>query len=135
MKTTIEETKISSEEDLNAYAELLRKNGFTIIAPDEPSKWFHFMKDNKFGSVGISHWKWLVNFGAEHKPCREAGTSFSVLHEVDRDTNLTLENAIKTLKEPIWPGYVKHVKRYASIEDYLSVATNRILGNRIFKPL
>lgn len=135
MKTTIEETKISSEADLNAYADLLRRNGFTIIAPEKPSKWFHFMRDNKFGNVQLSGWMGLVNFGTDHRPCHECGTGFSVLHEVDRETSLTVENAVKTINAPVWREYFGVAKKYTSIEDYLSVATNRILGNRIFEPI
>jgi hypothetical protein len=129
MKTEL----ISSEHDLNEFAALLRRNGFTILTPKKPSTYFTFMKDSAFGHVSINHFKWLVDFGTVHKPSKENGTGFSVLREADRETSLTLDNANKTLAASCSMG--RNVKRYTGIEDYMSIATNRILGNRAFAPI
>lgn len=117
-------TSITKNEELNEYAELLRNNGFTIIAPKESSTYYHFEKDNKFGYCQYDLFRG-VTFTTVHKPCRECGTGFGM--EYDRDKELlplSVETALQTANTfaPQWASRsdVKAIRKYTNIADFIS---------------
>lgn len=115
---------ITKHPELNEYAELLRNNGFTIIAPKEISTYYHFEKDNKFGYCQYDHFRG-VTFTTVHKPCGECGTGFGM--EDDRDNELlplSVETALQTTNTfaPHWASSsdVKAIRKYTDIADFIS---------------
>ena len=140
-------TPISSQDDLNEYADLLRRNGFTIIAVTKPGHSFTFEKDGNFGNIEAGYfYRSMANFSTEHKPSKGNGSGFGFRRDLDRSTALTLQNAIDCLK------YASHattarkagfrtrsgekaepVKKWGSVQEYAESHT--ILGWRIYPPI
>lgn len=120
MKTTTLTTPVSKDQALNDYAALLLANGFTIIAPEKISTYFHFSKDNKIGYVQ-KHYYEGYTFSTVHKPCKEVGTGFR-FSEPDFDS-LTLENAINCINcyAPEWAKVSDRnaVKKYESLDAFI----------------
>jgi hypothetical protein len=113
---------ISKNEELNEYAQLLLDNGFTIIAPKEPSTYYHFEKDNKIGYCQYDRLRG-VTFTSVHKPCRECGTGFGL--EDDRNNqllSLSVDSALATINcfAPGWASMtdLKAVVKYKDIAEF-----------------
>lgn len=126
MKTT---KTITTDEGLNYLAEELIKKGFSIIAPGNPSTYFHFFKDGKMGYVQKSYF-FGYDFSLSCKPSRETGTGSGIMQEVAP----TIENAIKTINTP-FPVYNRNTKPkfWESPEEYISYPVNQILKPYIIK--
>lgn len=116
-------TQFVKDEDLNNFANLLLDNGYTLIHPNEQSSYFHFFKDGALGYVQTLGG--CVSFTSEHKPCREAGTGYSVLRAAWRN-ELTLENAAKTCQRIICneDRASGNVKFWASPEEFANSPFN-----------
>lgn len=114
-----DQKEISKYSDLNDFASLLLANGYVIIHPSKPSSYFHFFKDGAMGYVQNESLGGGVSFSSNHKPCKEAGTGYSVLRDIDRK-GLTLENAEKACKRIIWPEHSGKVKFWESPDQFIN---------------
>ena len=128
------ETIATKNEELNKFAQLLRDNGFTIIAPKENSTYFHFAINDYIGYVQDNRFEGYI-FSTVHKPCKECGTGF---RSIDPDwSNLTVENAIHTaqLIAPQWAKKIDReaVKKYKDVADFINNWMRK--DSRVFEPV
>ena len=113
---------ITKNEELNEYAQLLLDNGFTIIAPKEPSTYYHFSIDNKIGYCQYDKFMG-VTFTTVHKPCRECGTGFGMEDDRDKELlTLSVKSALETVNTfaPAWANRndVKAIKKYKDVAEF-----------------
>lgn len=117
METTLNITKY---QDMNDFAALLLQYGYTIIANVKPSSYFHFFKDGAMGYIQDEYLGGGVSFSSDHKPCKHAGTGYSILQNVDRD-QMTLISAEKACRRVIWPEHAHQgVKFWESPEEFIN---------------
>lgn len=122
--TTKKQTQIA---ELTKFSNELKDNGFNvIISAKHPFEWIFFEKDGKFGEVSPDHF-FNYNFATVHKPCRECGTGYGI----DRESKLTIDNALKTLVfAPYWATQkdMKAIVKYNNIEDFINSTHNKWAG-------
>jgi hypothetical protein len=101
---------------LTDYAETLRKEGYTIMAAENPEyTWFWGMKDNKFFTVDADK-HGLFNLSTDHKPSKGLGSGFRVW---DRILNPDITHAEKALNRPSWANRYSGIKYYNSVEEFM----------------
>lgn len=123
-------TDVKIHPELQAFADELKANGFTIFFYTPSGSQctdMHFEKGEKIGYVHQDYYKNGWNFGTVNKPCHYQGTGYRLLSEVP----LTIENAEKTLAAPLICNFVSNkgrshtdssasVKAYASADEYMN---------------
>lgn len=117
--------KKEKTEQLTAFCEVLKENGFDVLRPLNPeyNTWIKIHKDGNFGSICCSNYSGF-DFNTVHKPCRECGTGYVI----ETETDITIENAKKTLIfAPNWATSkdIKAIKKYKDINDFLSSTHNK----------
>lgn len=123
--------RIAKTECINAFAELLLQNGFSIMKNVEPVDYFFFELNGNIGYVQYDRMCGF-HFGTVHRPCREVGTGYRIHSDIDAPT---IQHAKDCFAYWAYSNDVKHVKKYKGWEDYYSVATNRILKTEIIQPV
>lgn len=110
--------EFTKDKELAEYGQLLMDAGFTIIAPVEPSTWFHFYKDGNFGYVQYEKWRGY-SFSSTHKPCRECGTGFGIHDDISNPTVKMAEDSF--IFAPRWASHKQcaAIKKYSSIEEFI----------------
>lgn len=111
---------VSTIQELNEYAHLLRQNGFTIITPEKQSTYFFFAISDQIGYVQTDRFL-CTTFSTVHKPCKECGTGFRYSEEY---AELNLANAAGCAV-CIAPGWAKRsdvfaVRKYKNVADFTS---------------
>jgi len=110
--------------NLIEFTQLLKDNGFSVIAPAKYDEWIYFFKDGNFGTVSKDRIHGF-DFSTVHKPCRECGTGYRV---TDNFAELTIENANKSLcHHPNWakPSGVKAIRKYSTIDEFINHPNNK----------
>lgn len=103
-------------EQLTAFAQLLKDNGFTVlIDANHPFNWVYFEKGGLFGDVQPDGFS-LFNFGSAHIPSRSHGTGLST----EQHTELTIENAIDAINRRGW-GHIPAIKHYQNVEHFIKL--------------
>lgn len=117
--------KLTTLPELDAFARLLKENGFEVILSREPRKYFNFFKNGRLGYVQKAFLTGGYDFNTVHIPCEEYGNAFGVYDGVE----LTLKNAEFTLHTPVWANlFGGKVVRYKSAEHYIE-------KNKVFSEL
>jgi len=81
--------------ELKQFAETLRAAGFDVYVPNnETSQYFKFRKDGHWGYVQENTYRMGYDFSTVHRASRANGTG----HVYKQETELTLENAERTIK-------------------------------------
>ena len=123
---------------LAEFVKELKENGFKVYTSDKKDKyaWIHFVKDDKIGYCQIGYFG-HYSFETVHKPCKEAGTGFSVYDETNEPT---IQKANECLV--IAPGWAINRKKYGANvrdnkiikyknwDDYISLPINQILKEK-----
>lgn len=119
MNTTKPTKKQIIHEELKAFAEYLKSDGFTVfVSKTHPFEWLHYEKNGSFATVQPDGFLGY-NFGTDNKPCKEIGTGISVVQGVD----LNLKHANDSLIRPHGFDY-KNVKFYKDAEDFINSSCN-----------
>ena len=119
--------KITTNETLNQLAESLNNEGFQIIVPLKPSKYFHYFKDGKMCYVQVAYFGGF-DFSLDCKPRKDTGSGVQILTNVDA----TIENALKVFNStyPHW-AYKQTPSYWETAEQFVNNSLNKILGDYI----
>lgn len=109
----LKQKQLTSLPELDAFALLLKENGFEVILSDKPRSYFHFAKNGNIGYVQKSYFSGY-DFSINYKPTAKFGTGYNYKQMVD----LSLETAEKTLNRKKYPIEGK-VQFYESANEYI----------------
>jgi hypothetical protein len=120
-------------ETIEEFAQELLRNGFRVMKPTEGSKtYFFFEKHGKLGYVQAARFGGF-RFSTVHKPCRHAGTGYSLGEE--GTSNPTIEDAESCLVDhPSWVSNRDRLEvvKYKSLDEYQEKET--VLSYEITEP-
>ena len=117
-------TEIKYKSDvLKDFIPKLKASGFKVYRyadkENRPISWVIIEKNNKLGSIQVKDLFNGITFSTKHKPCREAGTGYSLGEE--GTINPTIDQAEETFI--LYPNWAKakdrqHIKKYESFDEY-----------------
>ena len=139
-KIKLENLKFKTEA-LKKAVEILVSNNYQVLVPvgaDRQISYATFGDNSNVGYMQSGSWGYGLTISTVHKPCKKVGTGYSleVISKPDEspsaytDTQISLE-LLKTafVFAPNWAFQrdFDHVKKYAGINDYLSLPINNIV--------
>jgi hypothetical protein len=115
--------KTFKTESLEKFADLLKSEGFDIIADNwshsnQPLTYFYFHKEGNIGYIQEDRFRGF-SFSTVHRPSREVGTGYGV---IDRIAEPTVKDAMEAFKfAPDWAkkSELPFIKKYESLADFL----------------
>lgn len=106
------------------YAELLKKEGFEVYAPEHANcTYFYFVKGVNIGYVQYDMGSF--SFSTVHKPCTSCGTGYSVERDVVNPTAKMAEYCF--INRPHWADSKNEVQKYKDWNEYINSPMNQIV--------
>ncbi len=98
--------------ELLVYIQTLKDAGFRVYVPKDFTTYCWFVKDDKIGYAERGDFGF--NIGTVHKPCREYGTGFAVMHDGYDPTVKTAERSLEYCMDHCQ----KYVKKYRGFDEF-----------------